>query len=368
MKILMISIDKGLLGQGQLGDVVERHKKYGSFCDRLDIIVLSKRGFNKKQISDRVTIYPTNSSTRWGYFSDVCKIGKKLFSQTKYDLIVSEFFGSLPAYKLKKKYKTKLLLNLHGDFFNNKQGLEGLWTNYVLLLINNFIIKKIDGIRVVSNGIKQKLIQKGIEAKKIKVISTPINLDKFLNQEKVEKEKSEKVILFVGRLESVKNLEWFIKEVFTRVGTRHGVFFKIAGTGSQENKLKKIVKDLNLENLVKFLGQTNQEETIKYLNNCDVFVLPSRSESFGKVLVEANACGKPVVATMTTGAKEIVQDGVNGCLIPIGNAKKMVEKILYLLNNSDKAKEMGEAGKKMMQEKYSNNIQKIVKFWEEIIK
>ena len=63
MKILMLSIDKGLLGQGQLGDVVERHKKYSEFCDKLDIIVFNKLSFPRKRES-RNPLLPSYSPPR----------------------------------------------------------------------------------------------------------------------------------------------------------------------------------------------------------------------------------------------------------------------------------------------------------------
>src|SRR3989344_1486410 len=104
MKVLIISIDKGLLGQGQLGDVVERHKKYGDFCDRLDIIVLAKKGFSEYKISDKVTAYPTNSYSKLRYGCDAYKIGKKLFQENNYDLIITQtpFIDGLVGLKLKK--------------------------------------------------------------------------------------------------------------------------------------------------------------------------------------------------------------------------------------------------------------------------
>ena len=111
------------------------------------------------------------------------------------------------------------------------------------------------------------------------------------------------------------------------------------------------------------------ENLAAYYKASDIFVLSSASESFGKVLVEANACGKPVVSTATTGAKEIVQDGYNGFLVPIGDYEALAEKILNLLDDPKKAKEMGENGKELMKQKFDGkiNTEKIVEFWDDII-
>jgi len=146
MHILMLSIDKGLLGKNQLGDVISRHKKYGKFCERLDIIVFNKKESKINKISDKVSVYPTNSKSKLLYYFNGLKLAKNLFNLNSYDLIVCQepFLTGLIGYKLKKKFQTKLLVHFHGDY--------------------NLPFKKVihsaDGIRVMSTGQKNKLIQK----------------------------------------------------------------------------------------------------------------------------------------------------------------------------------------------------------------
>src|SRR3989338_6129725 len=112
LKVLMISIDRGLLGKGQLGDVIERHRRYGEFVERLDIIVFSPKGYENFELSTKVFTYPTGSSTKVQIIFDALRIGKKLCSQTKYDLIIAmdPFFTGLVATRLKKKFGTKFLV------------------------------------------------------------------------------------------------------------------------------------------------------------------------------------------------------------------------------------------------------------------
>jgi len=371
MRVLMISIDKGLLGRGQLGDVVERHKKYGDFCEQLDIVVLDKECHSEKRsnkesnrcikLSDNVTSYSTNSKTKLFYYFNALKLGKKLFKQTQYDLIVCQdpFLTGLIGLKLKKKYGAKLLIHFHGDY------KFPFW----------FVVKAADGIRVMSNGQKEKLIKKGIVKEKIYVISTPIDVEKFLSfgchsHESENPESREKTVLYVGRLEKVKNLELLLN-TFKLLITNHQlpITLEIIGTGNEENNLKKLAKKLNISNQVKFLGKLLQNKIIEHYYNSNIVVLPSKSESFGKVLVEAGACGKPVVATMTTGAKEIVQDGITGFLVPIGDEKALAGRILELLNNGGLAKKMGAQAREFVKQNFDGNIQlqKIRDMWYDII-
>ena len=173
MKILMISIDKGLLGRGQLGDVLDRHKKYGEHCERLDIIVLSSVGYENYQLSNKVTAYPTNSKKKWQYYYDAMKIGKELFGRYKYDLIVTQepFITGLIGCQLKKKFGTKLLIHFHGDFWQNSLWLRESKKNIFYNILQKIIVPRADAIRVTSHIIKDKLIKSGLNEKKIRVIN-----------------------------------------------------------------------------------------------------------------------------------------------------------------------------------------------------
>lgn len=362
MKVLMISIDKGLLGQGQLGDVVERHKKYGEFCERLDIIVLcKKRGYKINKISNKVTVYPTNSINIWHYYFRGLKLGKKLSIKNDYDLIVCQdpFITGLIGLKLKKKYGTKLLIHFHGDY------KFPFWR----------VVKNADGIRVMSQGQKDGLIKKGFPTEKIRVISTPVNIEYFENynnRELVEqlkiKANGRKVVLMIGRKDPVKDFDTLFKTINLVYNQNNKICLWLIGNYDNLSEIKSQIK-LPADQTQCF-GRIKINDLPAYYQTAEIIVSSSKSESFGKVLVEANACGKPVVATTTTGAKEIVQDGVNGFLVPIGNYQILAEKILWLLDNPQQAREMGEKGKNLVKEKFDGekNIQKIISFWQELIK
>jgi len=372
MKVLIISIDKGLLGQGQLGDVVERHRKYGEFCDRLDIIVLAKKGFKEYKISNKVTAYPTNSYFKLRYGCNAYKIGKELFKSNKYDLIITQtpFIDGLVGLRLKKKFKIKLLVHFHGDFWSNKNWLKENKINYLLLPLSKFVAKRADAIRVMSEGQYQKIkdffsppFQGGVGGglPMIRVISTPIDLSKFMEHGTWNME--QKNVLHIGRDDEVKDYNTLVKAFKIVKNKFNDTKFVQAGA---DRTIKKAMADNDFYD-IENKGQLSYSELINLYAQSDVFVLSSASESFGKVLVEANAAGKPVVSTATTGAKEIIEDGKNGFLVPIGDAQKLAEKIIWLLENPDEARKMGEYGRELVKEKFDNNTEKIVKFWNDII-
>ena len=126
------------------------------------------------------------------------------------------------------------------------------------------------------------------------------------------------------------------------------------------------------------------ESLTNYYHIADIVVLPSTSESFGKILIEAGAAGVACVATATTGAKEIIsssilprlrdgiaadrQDKKTGFLVPINNQKQMIEKIVVLLRDEDLSQKMGENAKKFIKKNFDKGviIKKIINFWQEV--
>ncbi|HPL95297.1 MAG TPA: glycosyltransferase family 4 protein [bacterium] len=382
MNILMLSSDKTVLNGTRIGDTINRLELYGKNLTWLDVVVYAnkKENFDTVKISSNVTGIPSNSWSKLFFCFDVIKIFHRLNLKHKIDLIIAQdpFIFALAGWWLKKKYKIKLLIHFHGDFWQNPQWLQEKWYNIFLLFLSYYTVKKADAIRVVSAGIKQKLIRRGIGAQKITVISTPVNLRLFLmadtKQNQLIKQKfglvsEDKIILFVGRLEPEKNLLWFL-DVFNEV-IKHEQYakFLIIGTGGERNKIIKKIKFLNLTNKIILIGGISHAELPIYYHLANVLVLPSTSESFGKVLVEAGAAAIPCVASATTGAKEIIKDNKTGFLVPINNLEEMKNKILTVLADKELQKKMGQTAQNFVKENFSREIliKKIIYLWSKTI-
>jgi len=371
----MISLDKTLLGADYSGDVLERHQKYAQRVDKLEIIVFSRKGFKKRKIDDRLTIYPTNSSNKLAYLLDAFNVAKDIYWPDGFDLIVTQdpFLTGWTGWVLKKRFKTPLLIHFHGDFWQNKYWLKERWFNPIMLFLSKFLVDGTDGIRVVSSEIKKNLVRAGVTKDKIRVIPTPVNLEQFIycEPEKVkglrEKvHKKSKTIINVGRDDPSKDYGTLIKAIkLVREKYSKLSFWQIGADLPLGDKIKID------ENMV-FLstGKIDQKELVNYYHASDIYVSSSCHESLGKVLIEAMAAGLPVVATNTTGSKEIVKNGISGYLVPIGDNIALARKILHLLNNSDQAKKMGQAGRQIAKEKFDQEkvIRNIIKFWRDLAK
>jgi len=133
----------------------------------------------------------------------------------------------------------------------------------------------------------------------------------------------------------------------------------VVGGGTEQQELEKQVKELDLTDQVEFKGRLPLEQTKELMKNCFCLVLPSLSEGLGRVLLEAGALRKPVIASRVGGTGDIVKDGQNGFLIEPKNSRQIAEKMLLMLQNKGLAVKMGEKGRQMIENDFSN--QKYIK-------
>jgi len=146
-------------------------------------------------------------------------------------------------------------------------------------------------------------------------------------------------ILFVGAVRPVKGVDILLKSM--RLLADRGVSTQVVLVGEayygayrqEEIRLKQMVSDLGLEHRVQFVGKKAPHELVGYMQQCAALVLPSRAESFGMVLVEALACGTPVVTTRCGGPEEIVNEHV-GVLVPPEDPEALASGIEHVLEHN----------------------------------
>ena len=143
-------------------------------------------------------------------------------------------------------------------------------------------------------------------------------------------------IVSVGRLDHGKGFDLLIQALLKiKDKLPHNWQVKIIGSGEWRDILQREINTSNLQNNIVLLGQKNKQEIVQLLQQSDLFVLPSRSETFGVVYIEAMACGLPIIATDCGGPRDIVTKD-NGLLIPNEDVDALGEAILYMVENIDK--------------------------------
>lgn len=143
----------------------------------------------------------------------------------------------------------------------------------------------------------------------------------------------------------------------------------IVGQGTQLKNLQKLTKELNINHLVNFKGFIDHEKVPYILNEMDIYAALSISESFGVAIIEANACGLPVVVSDADGLKEVTIDGKTAIVVPKQNVQKAAEALITLILDESLRKRLGKNGRNHVVSKYSwdKSLDIMVKAYEKTI-
>jgi len=360
MKILMLGTERALLKTRDAikNSVISRLKFYLSFLPgaTFTIIVHSKGRyrFRKLIVSNRIVVYPTNASGISSY-KKMYEIGKKLMSKEKFSLIIAQdpFLTGIVGYALKRKFSVPLLVNIFSSFFDDPYWLGESLQNRFFNELGKFIIKKADGIRVECKTEQKKIISLGVDPKKIFVAPVPVDLKKIMKadgttiRKKYLSGRFKKIVLYIGRFAREKNIQMILRVASSISKKAPGVLFLIVGAGEEEDRLKMLAKNLKLDNVL-FVGKIPYTLVPHYHAAADVFVLSSFYEGVPLVLIEAAAAGKPIVTNRIRDIDDVIVNGKSGFVVEGGDYRTMANHILYLVENTKKAKRMGKAGQKFV--------------------
>lgn len=237
--------------------------------------------------------------------------------------------------------------------------------------LTHYIYQNSDAIVTYGKHVKDYLISEGIASEKIFVANHAVDNDvyniKFSEEQKatirrkLEIEPSKKVILYLGRLEELKGIQFLI-EAFSQI-KKDNLVLVIAGTGTEEPRLRKIVSEKSLDRFVRFAGYVPIEQSPLFYSIAYAFVLPSITMSYGKeswglVVNEAFNQGVPVIATKAVGAAAggLVEDGINGFIVPERNANALGEAMRKIINNPELRNQMGQNALRKIQQWDNENM------------
>jgi len=226
--------------------------------------------------------------------------------------------------------------------------------------LNRFLFRKIITEVITNSEETKRTVLKNnpllFDPHKISVIYNGIDLVEYNQQPSVplyQRENDEIIIGNAGRLVKQKAQHYLID--LAAILKKEGRHCKIliAGEGSQKNELMRYAHAEGVEDRVVFLGFVKNMKS--FMDTIDIFCLTSLWEGFGYVLVEAMACGKPVVAFNTSSNPEIVKDGKTGFLVPVHDVQQMAIKLDHLIIDEPIRKEMGANGKALVESVFDIN-------------
>lgn len=252
------------------------------------------------------------------YYTDIFIILTKYFFRFKIPLIIAIHTNLKMKFEKKKRYFNFLIKILYSSKIVNKI--------IVVSKVVQTILEK--DYKIKKN--KLKIIYNGIDIERIKELKN----DKILEYEEIFNNNSIIKFITVGRLIELKGHKYLI-EAFSKVikEIKNSKLF-IIGDGPLRNELMVLIKKKTLEKDIILLGL--KKNIFKYLAKSDIFVLSSKYEGLPMVLLEALACGLPIISTnCNTGPKEILENGKYGFLVNVMDSEDLAEKMIFLAKNND---------------------------------
>lgn len=195
--------------------------------------------------------------------------------------------------------------------------------------------------RVIPNSIGLKQLAQETSDIEMKVIPNGVDTKKFYCKTSYKNNYNQLRVVTVCRLSSMKR----VSDIIHAVKALRDVQLDIIGSGDMRNELKKLVQELDLESQVHFHGHINHEKLPKYLNDYDIFILPSLNEGMSNAILEAMASGLPIITTNVGGSKELIRD--NGFIVGTKNPKDIRSSIEKYFNNPSLLEKHGKRSRQL---------------------
>jgi N-acetyl-alpha-D-glucosaminyl L-malate synthase BshA len=229
----------------------------------------------------------------------------------------------------------------------------------------SYSINHSDAVTAVSESLKQDTLNNFHIQKDIYVIPNFIDFSRFTKQKKEHFKKAiaplnEKILVHTSNFRKVKRVEDVVK-VFALIADKIPSKLLLIGDGPERTNIELLCRETGVCDRITFLGKQEQIEEI--LSVCDLFLLPSETESFGLAALEAMACEVPVISTNTGGIPEVNIEGVTGFLSDVGDIESMAKNALYILSNDSILKTFKSNALKQAQ---SFHIDKILPMYEDV--
>jgi len=231
---------------------------------------------------------------------------------------------------------------------------------YSLNMADYIIFQNVDDLKLlskyISNKVKLRLI-KGSGVDTVYFSSSSADIEKVAKlRQELGLTGKEKVVTMIARMYWGKGIKEYVEAADKILRERDDVYFLVVGWRDEGNPdtIPEDFKRKYSTKKLRFLGKREEIREILYLT--DVYVLPSYREGLSRTILEAMSMQKPVVTTDAPGCKDVVKDGVNGFLVPVGDSRALKKAISNLIDDADLRRKMGEAGRKRAVKEFSVGV------------
>jgi len=210
--------------------------------------------------------------------------------------------------------------------------LKGLAWRYAF-----YFYRRCDMVTAPSRAVRQMLLGNGVE--KVRLLPGAIDVNLFTPGP--GRDGSDPVVLFVGRLDREKRIDVLIRAAPRVLQGCPGCTFRLVGTGVLEKHYRELVRSKGIEDSFVFDPYLETSDLVDAYRSCDVFVLPSDTETLGLVALEAMACGKPVVGADAWGLRDVISHSLDGYRFRPGDDVDLAGHLLRLLGDEALRRQMG---------------------------
>lgn len=305
-----------------------------------------------------------------GYIMAKCifRTLKKLYGEFKFDIIHSNVAipDGYAAMLIDKKFNVPHVVTIHGQDFQNTINKNNRCKQAVFRVLNS-----VDRIITVSSKLKN-IVKDEKFYSKISVINNGIDEKYLSNIDFVKSRKSNKDeirIFSVSNLKESKGIQLNL-EAISRLRNKYvNLQYDIIGTGDFEKSLKRLVRKLNLENQVRFLGKIEHDKLLDCILDYDIFSLPSYNEGFGVAYIEAMSKGIPVIGVKGEGIEDVIKNGYNGFLVNRKDVDDLCDILDKLIQDREKRIKIGINGKNTVKNYFTwdKNAKRVIKLYNELI-
>ncbi|MEO0019169.1 MAG: glycosyltransferase family 4 protein [candidate division WOR-3 bacterium] len=276
---------------------------------------------------------------KWTFNWTVYRQIGKLVREGDFDIVIDDL-NKIPFYSPWFTDKPVLVLLMH--LFRRSIFREAIAPFALYVYLTESLIPlayKKCLFAVLSESSKRDVVRLGIPPEQITVVPPGTDFERYQPDPRVKKEP---VVLHVGRLKKYKSTEQLLYAA--RLLKERGRVFQVVvvGTGDDLPRLERIVEKLGLKETVRFTGFVSEEEKIQWYRRSALLVESSIKEGWGLIVIEANACGTPVVVARSPGLVDSSRDGVNGFFYDYGDIPQLAEKIDLLLRDGALRTRLGE--------------------------
>jgi len=285
-------------------------------------------------------------------------------------------FQNIILHHYAKKCNVPYIFQVHGSI--PRKGKQGLKCFYDVLFGYRLLrdASKVIALSEVEAGQYRSV---GVPEEKIAIIPNGIDPSEYADlppegafKKKFNIPEDKRIILYLGRIHKTKGIDFLVRayaHLKNEMKCKDAVLVIAGPDDGYLGKVKSLAQGLGVSNSVLFTGPLYGKVKLAAYVDSQVYVLPSRYETFPMTVLEAYACGKPTIASRVGGLKDLVNNGETGLLFELGNVEQLARNILYLLDNNGEAKEMGLKGKEFVKENLTieSAVTKLEKVYEEIV-